>query len=261
MFKKLMQLLFPKTKHAYGWMKDPFDYRDAAFYLSFPRKDLPKSVDLRIKVSEVSNQGSLGSCTGFAIADGLREHLLIKNQIPPMVDMSPLYIYYHERLLEGNIFQDSGAFIRDGMKVIANRGCATEASWPYIVNKFTSSPSEQAEQEAAKYKINSYHRLNNLQDIKNCLAEGYGCVFGFVVRASFELVGSDGKMLMPKFFEKMLGGHAVFCCGYVDDPSWPGGGYLIIKNSWGKDWGNKGFFYMPYKYVNYLNVQDIWTAR
>jgi C1A family cysteine protease len=44
--------------------------------------------------------------------------------------------------------------------------------------------------------------------------------------------------------ENMLGGHAVTVVGYNDlDQT------FIVRNSWGSDWGDKGCFYIPYKYL------------
>jgi C1A family cysteine protease len=42
-------------------------------------------------------------------------------------------------------------------------------------------------------------------------------------------------------FEKRLGGHAVCIVGYNDNP-----GYWICKNSFGTDWGFKGFVNFSY---------------
>lgn len=246
-------------KHKYGYLKDKKDMRD--FKYSVPEfKFLPPSVDLREFCSPVQNQGGLGSCTGFASADGMRE-MLLRKQHGRQIEMSPLYVYYHERLLEGTVLEDAGAYLRDGFKVLAKIGCARDLDWPYCEANFTNPPSLKAEKGASEFKVMSYHRLLGLRAIKSCLAEGYGCAIGFTVRKSFERIGSDGKMPNAWFWEKALGGHAVFVCGYVDDKKWRGGGYLIIKNSWGTEWGDKGFFYMPYAYVNQLNVPDAWTAR
>ncbi len=245
--------------HAYGYLKDKKDDRD--FKYSVPKiVKLPPEVDLREFCSPVQNQGGLGSCTGFASADGMRE-MLLRKQHGREIEMSPLYVYYHERLLEGTVLEDAGAYLRDAFKVLAKRGCARDLDWPYCEANFANPPSVKAEKRADEFRILSYQRLNGLQAIKSCLAEGYGCAIGFTVRSSFENIGSDGKMPMAWFWEKAIGGHAVFVAGYKDDKAWRGGGCLIIKNSWGVDWGDKGYFYMPYAYVNQFNVQDIWTAR
>jgi C1A family cysteine protease len=70
-----------------------------------------------------------------------------------------------------------------------------------------------------------------------------------------------GHIPMPLRREQFLGGHALFCCGYQDDTDYAGGGYLIVKNSWGTELFDKGYVYLPYDYVNHPKLtSDIWTA-
>lgn len=45
------------------------------------------------------------------------------------------------------------------------------------------------------------------------------------------------------------GGHAMLLVGYVDDDSVVGGGYFIVRNSWGEEWGENGYGKLPYAYV------------
>lgn len=44
--------------------------------------------------------------------------------------------------------------------------------------------------------------------------------------------------------------HAVVLVGYVDDPEYEdyGGGYWIVRNSWGNDWGEGGYFRAVYRH-------------
>lgn len=53
---------------------------------------------------------------------------------------------------------------------------------------------------------------------------------------------------------KLLGGHAVPIVGYINDATQPGGGVFVVENSWGKPWGNKGFFYLPYSVIQSTKV-------
>ena len=64
-------------------------------------------------------------------------------------------------------------------------------------------------------------------------------------------------MPMPKENEKVLGGHAVAVVGYCDKQK-----HFIIRNSWGEEWGDKGYFYMPYKFItNPQYANDFWTVE
>jgi C1A family cysteine protease len=55
----------------------------------------------------------------------------------------------------------------------------------------------------------------------------------------------------------MIGGHAVLAVGYDDK-----GARFTCMNSWSVQWGDKGFFYMPYSYLTTPQLaQDLWTVR
>lgn len=252
----------PIPRHAYGCRPDTPDPRDYVFRSPRPpQAPLPSSVDLRGSCSAVRDQGQLGACTGFSIAVGLREFLEIKNQ-SKFTALSPLFVYYLERQIEGTIPEDSGAELRDGMKVLAKTGAAPEVDDPYVISKFAKAPIAKATKDATAFRVASYHRLATLADVQACLAGGSGVVLGFTVYESFESasVARTGKLPMPKAREQVLGGHAVFAVGYKTDAKWAGGGYLIVKNSWGTSWGDHGYFYMPWKYITPDLVSDLWTA-
>ena len=249
-------------KHYYGYKKSKPDPRDYLYSAIKPLiAALPESVDLRSLSSPVRDQGHLGSCTAFAIGVGLREFLMNKASAT-FVQMSPLWLYLKERKKEYTCLWDSGAQPRDGLKVLQQTGCAPEADWPYDVSKFRNSPPAIADEDAKNYKIASYHSLTTLDDVKTCLASGYGVVLGFTVYSSFEsdVVATTGVMPVPASDEQVMGGHAVFAVGYKDDPSVSGGGFLIVKNSWGDGWGDKGYFYMPYEIVLNGMASEFWTG-
>jgi C1A family cysteine protease len=105
-----------------------------------------------------------------------------------------------------------------------------------------------------------YQRLTPiLSQLKGCLASGYPFVFGFTVYESFEStqVARTGHALLPKSGERAIGGHAVAGVGYNDAKQW-----FVVRNSWGGQWGMKGYFTLPYSYVTDDNLaSDFWTIR
>src|SRR5438105_2592268 len=96
----------------YGWIPDLPDGRDYLFGARRPLPEaLPSSVDLRSLCSPIENQGQLGSCTANALAGAL-EFLERKDRVP-FADLSRLFIYYNERVVEHTVKTDSGAMLRD----------------------------------------------------------------------------------------------------------------------------------------------------
>jgi C1A family cysteine protease len=244
---------------AYGWVPDVPDQRDYLLkaVLKVPAK-LPVSVDLRKTCSKVEDQGELGSCTANSLAGAL-EFLERKDKVKPFVDFSRLFIYYNERVIEHTVRSDSGAMLRDGIKTLAKQGACSEVSWPYDIVRFAKKPTAACYKEALNHVITSYHRIITVDEMRTCLAEGFPFVFGFSVYESFETqtVAKTGTVVMPKSKEKCLGGHAVMAVGYDDAKK-----RFLVRNSWGTDWGQKGYFTMPYDYLKSRDLSDdFWTIR
>lgn len=243
----------------YGWKPDKLDHRDHLYQLKHEISpgDLPDKMDIRAGCPPVYDQGQLGSCTAQSIA-GAYEFDEMRQHNPEVFIPSRLFIYYNERAMEGTIDHDSGGEIRDGMKSINTDGVCHENLWPYEINKFTEKPSHVCYDDAHQHHSIKYERLSqNLHELKHCLSEGFPFVFGFMVYQSFESkeVVRTGYMTMPLSNDQLIGGHAVMAVGYTKD-------HFIIRNSWGKTWGDQGYFYMPYEYIlNPKLASDFWTLR
>jgi C1A family cysteine protease len=255
----------------YGWKPDLPDHRDF-LYATPPAvaAALPTKADLRPNCPPVYDQGQLGSCTANAIAGAIEFNQ--KKQGLPEFTPSRLFIYYNERVLEGTSPSvDSGAQIRDGIKSVASQGVCKETTWPYNDRnsdpdpcpdcEFAKKPSAACYTEAKQHKIKVYQRLNAavISTLKGCLAGGYPFVFGFTVYESFESqeVANTGIVPMPGPQEKVVGGHAVVAVGYDDSAQ-----QFIVRNSWGANWGLKGYFMMPYGYLTNTNLaDDFWTIQ
>jgi C1A family cysteine protease len=174
----------------------------------------------------------------------------------PELVLSRLYMYYQERAKEGTVSEDSGAQMRDICKV-AVMGVCEENFFPYVIGDFANAPTMDAVANAATHKCTSYHSVRTLAEIKEAIGlHGQPVLMGMEVFASFEseAVAKTGKMPMPKAGEQNLGGHAVLIVGYDDTKQ-----CLIVRNSWGEAWGDKGYFYMPYAYVQAGLAFDFWV--
>jgi len=244
-------------QHAFGWLPDTPDIRDIPFRARFevPAK-LPRQTDLRPGCSPVEDQGELGSCTAQALVGALEYVQLkaLRGPLPPRYrELSRLFVYYNTRAVMGTIGEDSGAMLRTGIKTLAKQGVCREDLWPYRIRQFAKKPAKKCYTEAQKHTITSYERLNNLAEMKACLAMGIPFVFGFSVyeHVMTAAVSRSGAIRIPKPKERLQGGHAVMAVGYDDTAR-----TLLIRNSWGEAWGKKGYGTLPYAYLTDRNLSD-----
>ena len=104
-----------------------------------------------------------------------------------------------------------------------------------------------------------------LKKVKSYLASGHPSMFGFTVYNSIEQAETTGKIPYPSPKEKIEGGHAVVVVGYDDKMRIKNKygkvettGSLLIRNLRGKEWGEKGYGWLPYDYVFKGLAEDFW---
>ena len=235
----------------YGWKRDIPDIRDLDFPVPEMGK-LPVAIDLRPDCPPVYDQGALGSCTANAISAHLdfNRH----KQGEPFISPSRLFIYFNERLADGDTQSDGGSSIRESAKTVAAQGACPESEWEYDISKFAETPSDSCYIDAVKYEALKYYRLNQSEQLmKACLAQGFPFVCGISVYESFQ--ESNGDVPMPAMSESLLGGHAILIVGYEAD-SW------LFRNSWGTVWGDSGYGTLPKDYLFQPDLSDDrWTLR
>lgn len=242
-----------KTKlRKYGWLPDIPDRRDKPYRAPSRFKPLPPMASVRDQVPNIFNQGSLGSCTANALASAYQLQR-VKQGLDPWRP-SRLFIYYNERAMIHTLKEDSGAYLRDGIKSLARLGVCPETMWAYDVSKFTQKPNRMCYGAAKAVQVLKYCRISkDLDDMKSVLAQGLPFVVGISIYESFETaeVSQTGVVPLPYPQERLLGGHAILCVGYNDTTR-----RFELLNSWGEGWGDKGFFTVPYGYLIDENLAD-----
>lgn len=195
--------------------------------------------------SVIEDQGDLGSCQGNSITNAYE--LQVRFLYPDkFVELSRLFVYYNSRLLDNSELEDVGAYIRDGMKAVQKYGICTELLWPYDVKKFAVKPTDECYVDALTRTITSYQSLTTIDEVLNALNNNKPVVIGITVYDSFNQVTKfDPIITSPKSTELDTGGgHAMTIVGYSIPKK-----QLLVKNSFGKDWGDNGYAWLPFEYA------------
>ncbi len=238
-----------------GTSYDEYDCVDSYIYQTDRQYDHPEnSVDLR-KYSHrlVYDQAKLNSCASNALCAAYAMELEITHRI--WFEPSPLFLYYNTRVREGSVLSDDGTKdILDDFKELNNKGVCKDSEWPFIPANFDARPPQSCYKSALQcLKLCTPKRLLHHKDsqvvtpleekilqLKTCLSDKCPFVFVFNVNESFtKRMGSDGIMLAPNIGERSIGRHAVVAVGYDKN-------YFIVLNSWGRNFGHHGYFYMPH---------------
>ncbi|MDY6941971.1 MAG: C1 family peptidase [Pseudomonadota bacterium] len=264
---------------ALGWQRDLPDFRDYSaesrevdkiLRKSKPLKSAaqsqPDHVDLRAWCSPIEDQGSVGSCTANA-GIGLLEYYQ-RRAFGKHLNGSRLFLYKVTRNLLGWT-GDTGAYLRDTIKAMALFGVPPETYWPYELDRFDDEPTAFCYAFGQSYQTLQYYRHDPvgtppktvLTNVKSYLAAGLPAMFGFSVYSSMPGIGEgSGEIPYPTPGERLEGGHAVVAVGYDDARRISGDkGALLIRNSWGTAWGEEGYGWLPYKYVEKGLAVDFWS--
>ncbi|MCX6295780.1 MAG: C1 family peptidase [Bacteroidetes bacterium] len=220
--------------------------------LSPKKKILPKEVDLRAKWWKIGNQGSTGACVGWATADSLlRYHFTKAKKIKPGEHMSVRFIWMASKEMDEytdyptTFIDDSGTSLKSALKVTKKFGALTATQLPFD-GKLVKIKEANFLKVAGKYKVKAYFNLAQKKSEKLQLFKEWLAFHGPILTCldcddSWNYPKKDG--LLTKYDKKSIdGGHAMSIVGYTEK-------HFIIRNSWGTDWGHKGFAYASYEYA------------
>lgn len=233
-------------------LPDPIDPRDRDF--RSVRLDrlipLPESVDHAGDCGQVTDQGDTGSCVGQACAS-LR-YWLCGHEVSHPIRFSPRWIWMVAKEIDpwipSVLFEYAGTRIRDALKGMRKYGCAREVLWPFEQPLPDPDLEQTIQDDAFTYRIGPYWRLRTVEQMKAHLVSVGPFVAGVPVFENWDAIDQTGRVSEPGGLE--LGGHAILVVGY--DPTG-----LEFKNSWGSEWGLRGYGILPFDYP----IWDAWGTK
>ena len=235
-----------------------FIYGDNTFKLSHEVVEKPleetyqphelsaKSVDLRKGFSIIRNQGKLGSCTSFSMAS-IFEYILNQGDMTKKHCLSPRFLYYNVcgKNDDGTII-DKGSSFYDNIHSLGQFGICEENLCPYD-EEFNTPPTEEAIEDAIGRLVTKAVNVNvSHRDLTAALSDGHPIGISIKVFDSF---GKSHKGFVFRPTDKELkstdyGYHAMVICGYSEKEK-----VYIVRNSWGEAFGDKGYCYIPFSYI------------
>jgi C1A family cysteine protease len=269
-----------------GWVPDVVDPRDftgetpqiARLLDRLGLPSLAPQVDLRagLTLPPVRTQGSAQSCTAFAAGSLLEYFEISSSTTKSYIESSKLFIYKTARDLL-NLSSDSGAFNRTTMQALATFGAPPEQFWPYNLQNVNLEPSAFVYALASQYQVEAYYRYDPvgsdpvevIQKVKKGLSLKFPAVCGFFLYPSLQQSQQTGEIPFPGATELQngpVGGHSVMILGYDDAREITNlqsqnttTGAFLIRNSWGQQWGEAGYGWLPYEYIARKLALDLWS--
>jgi hypothetical protein len=195
------------------------------------------------KIFQVRDQGNTSMCAAFSGAAMAEFNNLNDPEVDLKQYLSPAFIYNYKST------SGEGMMARDVCNILLNDGICLETLFHVGRSETKGSIPENIRTNALNYKVSSYAQILSLDGIKRSLADGHLVLFCTWCYSS----NSDYWRGSPN--QQPEGGHATVFIGYNDIDK-----YLVIRNSWGRSWGQNGYATISYDDFNALQWRETWST-
>jgi hypothetical protein len=215
-----------------------------------PPSTLPPAVDLRAVWWNVGDQGSTGSCVGWAVADSLcRWHMVQDGRITPEQALSARYVWMAAKEIDKSVtrpttfIEQEGTSLKSALDVVCKYGAALEEMLPFGGATLYQDTTRLFYASASRLRIAAYFNLeNNFEVWRTWLASQGPILTRLDVDAAWDNAVLTNGLLAEYQADTARGGHAVALVGYTPE-------VFIVRNSWGAAWGNQGYGYATLAYT------------
>ena len=251
-------LIIVSNALAQGLKLDPEKYKSAEQYVApkqsgFSTASLPARISFRQYCPIPYSQGNVSTCVGWAAAYGalstqLNIQMGITNYMHKWARAFDPYFIYSFIKQENDLWCQNGTSLADALVVLEQYGCKPIVWDPWLkCNEYTNTFNEFTLKLASQYKIEDSKAVPKddiVTNTKMALNSKLPVLVGVYLTESF-MKGSvlGNGVWSPKAGEKMLGGHAMCVIGYDNNKN---GGSFEVMNSYGKEYGDNGFVWIPY---------------
>jgi C1A family cysteine protease len=273
---KLLGLMHDRKLRKFGWCPDLPDHRDYHLrhdavvdtlrhlkLVTRRSSNLPESVDWREYGGPVEDQQDLGTSAAHACVALVQQ--CERRSSGRLLRPSRLFVHSVACRLQGGA-GNAGTPLRAVLRALMQCGAPPERYWPYDVSRIECEPDPFMYSFQRSFGSIRYVRLDSselsgeqiLVRLRSFLAAGFPFVFGFPVCTS---LSEDADVPLPIRADGVLGGQAVVAVGYDDSRRIRSDkGALLVRNSWGPEWGDAGYGWLPYTYVKKRLAMDFWTV-
>ena len=231
---------------------------DAAGLLAAAPAAVPKAKDLRETWWKVGDQGSTGSCVGWATADSLlRWHFVKSGRIKNTDTLSKRFIWMASKETDEfdssptTFIENAGTSLKSALDVARKFGEVRDSVLPFGTGALYPGDTQTFYALASQLKILSYFNLK-VADWKSWLATKGPILTRLGVDKTWDDAAKTKGDLDVYKPNTVRGGHAVAIVGYKSDR-------FIVRNSWGTSWGDKGFGYasLPYAQAAFTEAYGV----
>ncbi len=226
------------------------------------QKSIPDKKDLREKWWDIGDQKDTGSCVGWATADSvLRWHFVKARRLAQNSKLSVRFIWMSSKETDeyndypSTFLEYEGTSPKAALDIARNYGCVENSILPFEPEKLYHGETRTFLALAARFKILSYFNLcisntdpplPNWDNVRKWIATKGPVITTLDVDDtwfSLDQKENPGKFDLDVYHRPPEpAGHAVALVGYTSES-------FIVRNSWGTNWGDKGYGYASIEYA------------